>query len=96
RTATVAFVVEQGLGARGLQTAINESGPYEEVLLIDGGEGEAAVSVAADTLSTGEGRARIARWTLRTRFGGTPVETVDLADAAELERRIAAWLGGGS
>lgn len=95
RVSAVAFVVEQGLGARGLLTAINEAGPFDDVLLVDGGEGDEPVTVSADTIRFGAIVQRITRWTLRTRFGGTPVETVDLADAAELERRIAAWLRGG-
>ena len=96
RTATVAFVVEQGLGARGLLTAVNESGPFDEVLVIDGGDGQGAVKADADTVRFGATRQPVTRWTLRTRFGGTPVETVDLGDAAELERRLAAWLRGGT
>jgi hypothetical protein len=52
--------------------------------------------VSVDTVRAGALRVPVARWTLRTRFGGTPVETVNLADAAELERRLAAWLRGGS
>ncbi len=95
RTATVAFVVEQGLGMRGLLTAVNESGPFEEVLLLDGGTAADAIEVAADSVRSGPIRLAVTRWILRTRFGGTPVETVDLDDAAELERRLAAWLGGG-
>lgn len=93
--AAVAFVVEQGLGARGLLTAVNEAGPFGEVLLIDGGEGDGPVTAATDTVRFGGTRQVVMRWTLRTRFGGTPVETVDLTDASELERRIAAWLRGG-
>ncbi len=96
RAATVAFVVEQGLGARGLLTAVNESGPFAEVLVIDGGDGQDALMISADTVRFGESRQAVTRWTLRTRFGGTPVETVDLGDAAELERRLVAWLRGGS
>jgi putative aminopeptidase FrvX len=96
RRATVAFVVEQGLGARGLLTAIHEAGPFDEVLLVDGGAAGDAVGVSVDTVRAGALRVPVARWTLRTRFGGTPVETVNLADAAELERRLAAWLRGGS
>lgn len=95
RVSAVAFVVEQGLGARGLLTAANEAGPFQEVLLIDGGEGDGPVTVSVDTVRFGATRQPVTRWTLRTRFGGTAVETVDIADAAELEHRIAAWLRGG-
>ncbi|MGE5927013.1 MAG: hypothetical protein ACM357_06655 [Gemmatimonadota bacterium] len=95
RAATVAFVVEQGLGARGLLTAVNEAGPFGEVLLIEGGEADAPVAASTDTVRFGPTRQIVTRWTLRTRFGGTPVETVDLADAAELERRLTVWLEGG-
>lgn len=96
RSATVAFVVEHGLGARGLLTAIHESGPFDEVLLIDGGEAGDAVGASADTVRAGSIQVPVVRWTLRTRFGGTPVETVSLADVAELERRLAAWMRSGS
>jgi hypothetical protein len=95
RAAIVAFVVEQGLGARGLLTAVNEAGPFDEVLLLEGGDADSAVTASADTVRFGATSQPVTRWTLRTRFAGTPVETVDLADAAELERRIAAWLRGG-
>lgn len=94
-SAVAAFVVEQGLGARGLLTAINEHGPFDEIVLLDGGDSDAAVSVLADSIATRGGSVRIVRWTLRTRFGGTPVETVDLTDAAALEQRLVAWLRGG-
>lgn len=95
RPATVAFVVEQSLGARGLLTAVNAAGPFDEVLLLDGGDADSAIAVAPDSVRNGAMRLGITRWTLRTRFGGTPVETVDLADATELERRLVAWLGAG-
>ena len=96
RTATVAFVVEQDLGARGLLTAVNQSGPFDEVLVLDGSGGQEAIMSAADTVRFGAIGQPVTRWTLRTRFAGTPVETVDFSDAAELERRLAGWLRGGS
>ncbi|HEX6643567.1 MAG TPA: hypothetical protein VF037_02760 [Gemmatimonadales bacterium] len=91
----VAFVVEQDLAARGLLTVINESGPFDDVVLLDGGGAAAPVTAATDSIARGEGVVRLHRWTLRTRFAGTPVETVDLDDAAELERRLVAWMREG-
>ena len=91
---TVAFVVEQGLGMRGLFTAINGFGPFDAVLVADGGAAEAAVGMSRDTVAAGGVRLSIERWLLRARYAGTPVETVDLADAEQLERRLVAWIGG--
>ena len=93
-TVVIAFVVEQGLGMRGLFTAVNALGPFDDVVMVDGGAGDEPVGIGADTVAAGGARLPIARWRLRTRFGGTPVETVDLGDAEQLERRLAAWIGG--
>ena len=94
-TVLIAFVVEQGLGMRGLFTAVNALGPFDDVVMLEGDTGAEPVGMRRDTVTAGGARLVLDRWRLRTRFGGTPVETVDLGDAEELERRLAAWIGGG-
>lgn len=89
----VAFVVEQGLSARGLQTVVNTLGPFDETVLLDAGAADSAVSVARDSTLGGRAGPRAERWRLRTRHGGTPVESVHLGDAFALERRLASWIG---
>ena len=93
-TVTVAFVVEQGLSARGLLTAVNAGGPFEEIVLLDTGN-DAGIAARADTSLGRAAGAPAARWRLGVRHGGTQVETVNLSDVAALERRVAAWIGGG-
>lgn len=90
---TVAFVVEQGLSARGLLTAINVEGPFDEIVLLDTGTG-AGIAVDADSaLGLAAGKPA-ARWRLHVRHSGTPVETVHLGEVAALERRVTDWMGG--
>lgn len=94
-TVVVAFVVEQGLAGRGLLTAATEHGPFEETVVLDAGN--AAGPVAMDSLrrpAHGEALGRLARWSLRDRFDGWPVESVSINDAAALEARLRAWIGG--
>ena len=92
-TVTVAFVVEQGLGARGLLTAANAGGPFDEIVLLDTGS-EAGVVAAADSSLGRRAGAPVARWRLHARHTGTAVETVHLGEVVGLERRVAAWIGG--
>jgi len=90
---TAAFVVEQGLSGRGILTAVNAGGPFEEAVVLDTGR-EAGVTVAPDSTLGRSVRAPAARWRLRVRHAGTPVETVHLGEVAALERRIAEWIRG--
>ena len=91
---TLAFVVEQGLSARGLLTAVNTGGPFEEVVLLDTGN-DAGVAVRPDSTLSNAASAPVSRWRLGVRHAGTPVETVSLGGVTALERRVAAWIGGG-
>ncbi len=89
----VAFVVEQGLSARGLRTAVNAGGPFDEVVLLDAGAG-GGVTVAPDSALARAAGAPVSRWKLHARHAGTAVETVHAGELAALERRIAQWIGG--
>ena len=94
----VAFAVEQELGQRGLRTLANVAGPFARTIIVDGAAGTTgAIGVRGDTLVT---RAiprlgTVARMSLPTRNGGTPVETVSLADVEALRARLVAEMGGG-
>ncbi|HEU4801478.1 MAG TPA: hypothetical protein VFS94_12705 [Gemmatimonadales bacterium] len=90
---TVAFVVEQRLSARGLRTILNERGPFADVVVL-GAADSIPSDIAVDSIRTG-GSTRVARWRLRVRHQGTPVETVSLDDAGALETRLERWLAGG-
>jgi endoglucanase len=94
-TVVIAFVVEQGLAARGLLTAGNVSGPFEETVVLDAGDAPRAVE--ADSMRRprhGEALGKLTRWRLRDRFDGWPVETISLDDVAALETRLRDWIGG--
>jgi endoglucanase len=96
-TVVVAFVVEQGLSGRGLLTVGNESGPFDETVVLDAGEGTRDAAVAADSMRRprhGEALGKLNRWRLRDRFDGWPAETVSLDDVAALEQRLRDWIGG--
>lgn len=94
-TVTIAFVVEQGLSARGLQTAANTTGPYAGTLLLDAGPADSALAVRVDSAAGRLVGGPAERLILRVRHAGTPVETVQLDDLAALERRLRSWIGGG-
>ena len=91
---TLAFVVEQGLSARGLLTAVNAGGPFEEVVLLDAGN-DAGIATRPDSALARAAGAPVTRWRLGVRHAGTPVETVNIGAVAALERRVTAWIGGG-
>jgi endoglucanase len=96
-TVVVAFVVEQGLSGRGLLTVGNASGPFDETIVLDAGDGAPDAAVSADSLRRprhGESLGKLTRWRLRDRFDGWPVETVSLDDVAMLEQRLRDWIGG--
>lgn len=99
-TTVIAFVVEQNLSARGLLTAAHEYGPFTETLIVDGGAtapGAAdAFKPVPDTLAARgvSELGNVSRMTIGTRYTGTPVETVSLADASALAARITEWIGG--
>lgn len=89
---TVAFVVEQRLSARGLRTILNQRGPFADVVVL-GAADSIGSAVSVDSIRTG-GSSRAARWRVRVRHQGTPVETVSLADVKVLEERLQRWLAG--
>jgi endoglucanase len=94
-TVVLAFVVEQGLSARGLLTAGHALGPFSETLLVEAGAGDQPV--ASDSVrqpDAASGLGTLIRWRLRDRFDGWPVETISLADVGALETRLRAWIGG--
>ena len=91
---TLAFVVEQGLSARGLLTVANAGERFEEIVLLDSGRGDATTARADSALGRAAG-APVTRWPIAVRHAGTAVETVSLGAVAALERRVAAWIGGG-
>ena len=94
-TVVIAFVVEQGLSARGLLTVGNAIGPFDETVVLDAGGGTR--DVEADSLRRprhGEPLGKLTRWQLRDRFDGWPAETVSLDDVAALEGRLRDWIGG--
>jgi len=89
RSVVIAFVVEQELSGRGLGTIANSMGPFEETIVVDGGDGTAA-SVAERWPSLGG----VVVKSLPVRYAGTPVETVALSDVERLATELAAWIGG--
>lgn len=93
-SATVAFVVEQRLSARGLRTILNQRGPFADVVVL-GAADSITSEVAVDSIRTGAS-SRAARWRVRVRHRGTPVETVSLTDTRALEVRLERWLAGGA
>lgn len=96
-TVVIAFVVEEGLSARGLLTVGNEAGPFEETVVLDAGDRTPDATVAADSMRRpqhGEALGKLARWRLRDRFDGWPAETISLNDVAALEQRLRDWIGG--
>jgi hypothetical protein len=91
----VAFVVEQELGGRGLATVAATRGPFSETVLVDGGAGGlGAVRQSPDTGAGQPALGRVTRWSLGTRYAGSAVETVSLADADSLGAALGRWIGG--
>jgi putative aminopeptidase len=84
---TVAFAIEQELAQRGLATLANAAGPFDETLILDSHAG-------ADTSARWAKLGKVSRWSLPVTYGGTPVETVHLADADSLRVALVKWIGG--
>jgi putative aminopeptidase FrvX len=89
---TVAFVVEQGFTRRGLLTVARTLGPFDRAVLLEATTGRDP----SPSPPSPDPRAlpHFEVWGLRVRYPGTQVETVSMADAAELERRLRLRLGG--
>ena len=97
-TTTIAFVVEQNVGARGLATIVHEHGPFDEMLMVDGQAGTPGTVVdEADSMLQRRipDAGRVHRLGIATLYAGSPVETASLADAEALRARLAGWIGGG-
>lgn len=93
----VVFVVEQELGQKGLATSANLLGPFERTIIVDGGPGVAgSIGERADTLLPRSlpGLGAVTRWSLPTKYSGTSVETVSLADVEALRQRISSTIAG--
>jgi hypothetical protein len=91
-SATIAFVVEQSFTRGGLLSLAKSRGPFASAVLL---EARAADSSASPSSPDSENLRSYEVWSLKVRYPGTPVETVSLTDAAALERRIEARIGGG-
>lgn len=72
--------------------------PAANVVLLGGAAPAGAIGsgpqLATDSVGVASGFRAVTAWTLPTRYARTPVETVSLADVAQLEQRLAAFLGG--
>jgi hypothetical protein len=75
-----------------LLTVARTLGPFHRAVLL-----EASAGAESPRQATPDGRALpdYEVWGLPVRYGGTPVESVSLGDAALLKARIRAWIGGG-
>lgn len=93
----IAFAVEQELGQRGLRTLSNVAGPFAKTFIVDGAAVMGGVTTRPDTVVQRAlpGLGTVTRGILPTKYPGTPVETVSLADVAALQSTIAGWIGGG-
>jgi len=94
---TVAFAVGQGLTELGLGLLAKTLGPMDETLIVDSRPGApGALQRGADTAASGRwtGLGRVTRWSLPITYGGTPVETVRMADADSLREALVRWIGG--
>lgn len=94
----VAFAVGQELGQSGLRTLMNNAGPFDRTIIVDGGAGAAgAVGERNDTTIARlfPRLGAVTRFTLPSRFTGTPVETVSLADVDSLRTRVTRVIAGG-
>ena len=82
-TVVVAFVTEQNLAQRGLQTVRRTQGPFTEERLVDG---KAGLPGAAQ--ETPEG------WVLPSAYAGTAIETISLSGVDSLRALIERWIAG--
>jgi putative aminopeptidase len=94
---TVAFVVQQGIPELGLGPLANTLGPFDQTLVVDGRPGSlGTLQRGGDTSASVKwpGLGKVSRWSLPVIYGGTPVETVRLADADTLRASLLQWIGG--
>ena len=94
-TVVIGFTVEQNLGQRGLLTAGNESGPFDETVLLGAfPAGFGTIATTHDTTAIAPPLGNRSRWLIAVRYPDTAVETVALSDVDALARRIVTWMGG--
>jgi hypothetical protein len=84
--------VEQSFTRRGLLTVGKTRGPFSRAVLLEARATDAGGSPSSPDPEHLRG---YEVWGLRVRYAGTPAETVSLADADTLGRRIEARIGGG-
>ena len=89
---TIAFVVEQSFTRRGLLTVAHQLGPFNKALLLEasGGPEPAARTASPDP----EWLPDFGIIGIRVRYPGTQVETVSFEEAARIERKLRATIGG--
>lgn len=93
----IAFVTEQQLGGRGLETVLHTLGAFDRTILVDGRAGQRGVlldSADSGLAARAPGLGAVTRLQLPVTYAGTPVETVALADVRALAERLAARIGG--
>jgi putative aminopeptidase FrvX len=89
---TIAFVVEQGFTRRGLLSVARMLGPFDRAVLLEAASGaEPPRQTSPDVRFLPQYEA----WGMPVRYAGTPVETVSLDDADQLERRLRVRIRGG-
>ena len=79
------FAVESRLGERGIRTAAAESGPFGASLLLN---------FAMPSRLLGAQYGIVTHRDLAVRYAGSPVETINLHQAASLADEVARWIGG--
>lgn len=93
----VAFTVEQGLGARGMLTVMHTDGPFDRTILVDGRAGALGTLMEGSDSALGvryPGFGKVSRLSLPTKYPGTAVETISLADVQALATRLSTEIGG--
>ncbi|HSE68870.1 MAG TPA: M20/M25/M40 family metallo-hydrolase [Gemmatimonadales bacterium] len=95
-TLVVALVAEQRLGATGLLAASRTLGPFDQVLVVDGQPDSLGRTLEPrpSRLPPSASMLEVTQLSLPARFADTPVETVSLADVAQIQQRVAQWIGG--
>lgn len=93
-TTVVAFVVEQQLGARGLLTVATTRGPFAETWIADAAGAGPALAKAELPARPRAALGQLHSWDIPTRYPGTPVETVTLADVEQAGAAMSGWLRG--
>lgn len=94
----VAFVVEQELTLRGLRTLANNEGPFVTTVIADGRAGDLGVRRGTSDTTMSRRFPRLGAVgvsSLSTRYAGTPVETVSLADLLLYQDQLAMQMRGG-